>query len=462
MPKAISASAIFGGVGYAPHLVQRRIHVAKATSRFRTVCAGRRTGKSTTGGHELTLHAMEAYYRQNELDPHGHRMEYWIIGPEYSDSEKEFRVLYNDLKKLEFDFDHPGTYYDANGGNMHISLFGGRYQVHAKSAKYPTSLTGEALYGAIFAEAAKLKPIIWSKFIRPMLADYRGWALLTSTPEGKNWFYEAWQRGQQDDPEWWSIRMPSWANDILFPLGRQDPEIASMAHGMSEEKFKQEIGAEFTEFVGRVFKQFDEETHVGIHSYDPRWPLYLAADFGFTNPAVILFIQVDIWDNVWVLGEYYQRNKTSEEIAREVADDPRLGPLLRKAKLLYPDPEDPGDAKTLSNKWKVPLGHGTGGPLKDRIDLIRRWLKVPFNLEHLPDDHEEKLPKQNFDFSCVNTIREMQDYRYPENTTELQNDRENPLKKDDHAPEALGRFFGGHFGHTLDKRIARQRTAKSA
>ena len=57
------------------------------------------------------------------------------------------------------------------------------------------------------------------------------------------------------------------------------------------------------------------------------------------------------------------------------------------------------------------------------------------------------LPHLTVDPSCVNTIRDMNDYRYPENKREQDtNDSELPLKKDDHAPEALGRFFKSYFG----------------
>lgn len=445
-------------VGYEPHEVQRWIHAAAAEHRFRAVCAGRRTGKSTLGGHELTAAAFKAYYQKDKLSPKGKRHEYWIVGPNYSDAEKEFRVLYNDLSGLGVPFDKPGTYYDVQGGNMAISLWGGRFLVAAKSADRPQSLVGEGLMGVIMAEAAKLKPTVWSKAIRPTLADYAtegSWALFTSTPEGKNWFYDLWRRGQNPDPDdanWWSIRMPSWSNNILFPLGRHDPEILDMSRDMSEEKFKQEIGAEFTEFVGRVFKRFDEETNVGRFDYDPRWPLYVAADFGFTNPNVALFVQVDIWDNVWVVAEYYRRNRTAGEFAQDVWEDPRLGALARKATLLYPDPEDPGAAATIAEKWNLQIRSGTGGPLSDRLDLIRRWL-TPQPLE-LPDEHPDKLPKLHFDRSCVNTIREFLDYRYPETKSEVQETKENPMKVDDHAPEALGRFFAGHFGQQFKPRAA--------
>jgi hypothetical protein len=460
--RVLSQKKIFDSVGYGPHEVQKAIHAAARTSRFRVVCAGRRTGKSTLGGHELTAKAIAAHYRK-DLDPFDRRSEHWIVGPEYTDAEKEFRVLWGDLQRLGIPLDKPGSYYDPIGGNMHVKLWGGRFQVHCKSAKYPDTLVGEGLESVILAEAAKLKPIVWSKYLRPTLSDYAregyGDALMTSTPEGKNWFYEMWRVGQAQTNGFWSIRMPSWSNNIVFPEGRYDPEIMSMGIGMTEEKFKQEIGADFTEYVGRVFKDFDEESHVADRPFDPRWPLYIGADFGFTNPNVALFIQHDNWDNVWVCGEYYRTNRTAEEFARDVIEDPYLGSILPFARKLYPDPEDPGSAATLSEKWKVPLGSHTGGMLKDRLDLIRRWIGIGPEFIEFDKDHPEWMPKFMVDRNCPNLIREMQDYRYPETKSEM-NGQENPMKKDDHSPEALGRFFKGHYGHTVANNKARQRTAK--
>lgn len=460
MAKALSMAAVFDRIGYDPHSGQRRIHAAKADKRFRVVCAGRRTGKSTSGGHELVTHAYEAYFRREELDPHGKRMEYWIVGPEYSDAEKEFRVLWKDLKDLEMPLDHPGSYNDAIGGNMHISLWGGRFQVHAKSAKYPDSLVGEGLHGVILAEAAKLKGTIWPKFLRPMLVDYRGWALMTSTPEGKNWFYDAWMNDLKGLDEWWSIRMPSWTNDKLFPLGADDPEVHSLGEGLTEEAFKQEIGAEFTEFVGRVFKRFDEEIHCMPLQYNPALPVYAAVDYGFTNPFVWLLVQVDIWDNVYVIGEYYKRGMRIDEIPDELRAEGLVPGALRE---FYPDPASPGDTRVLENHLKIKGKGGTGGEIKDRIRLIRKWLEIPKHLRYLPDGHQDKKPKIFIDpDKCPNTVREFNDYRYPENKREQDtNDQENPKKVDDHTPEALGRFFMGYFGHR-DEDQGRTRVRKSS
>lgn len=432
---------------YAPHNGQVQVHDSNA--RHRVVCAGRRTGKSTLGGHELTTEALMTYAKADELRERGARREFWIVGPEYSDAEKEFRVLWNDSQRLQLPLDKPGSYNNPQSGEMILSLWKGTFLVHAKSAKYPGTLVGEGLSGVIMAEAAKLKPSVWVKYIRPTLADFRGWSLHTSTPEGRNWFYESWRRGQ--DPafaDWASWRMPSWVNNIVFPEGRDDPEILDMAADMSEEKFKQEIGAEFTEYVGRVFKDFDEEYHVTDLAYNPKLPLYLAIDYGWTNPFVCLAVQVDVFDNVYVIGEYRVSHRDTEDIAKDLLS--WRGGLVNQAVKFYPDPAQPSDSALLKKHLKLPYTTNTGGPLKTRLEYIRKGLKI--GPEHAPESAQH--PKLYIDRSCVGMplgdgglIREMSDYRYPETKDErVGHEPEEPLKKDDHGPEALGRFYRGHYG----------------
>lgn len=437
---ALSKFAVFDSVNYKPHRSQKIVH--RHGARHKVVTAGRRFGKSNIGGHELAPEALLTYTLAEDLKRAGKRREFWIVGPEYSDSEKEFRVLYNALERLDVPFDHPGTYNAPWSGDMRISLWDGLFQVHAKSAKYPATLVGEGLSGVIMAEAAKLKPSIWHKFIRPTLADFRGWSLHTTTPEGKNWLYEMWQRGQDPaDTEWQSWRMPSWANPVVFPNGRNDPEIKDMEADMSVERFRQEIGAEFSEYVGRVFKDWDEETHVQSLNYNPDLPVHLAFDYGWTNPFVCLAIQVDVWENVYILGEYRANQMTAEEHAKELKE--WRGGLARAATWMYPDPAEPADTEVLCRDLKLKAVGGVGGEMKIRLDLIRKWLKlVP---EHA--EWEDREPKLFVDRSCKHLINEMDAYRYPETKEEASTSpAENPMKKDDHGPEALGRFMLGYFG----------------
>lgn len=471
---AVNPMDVYSELGYMPHRGQRPVLCSDA--RFRVVSAGRRFGKSDLGGHELVVEALIAKGLAKQYKERGKRREFWIVGPEYTDSEKEFRVLWNELRKLEVPFDKPGSYNNPEGGFMHLSLWGGAFQVHAKSAKHPDTLVGEGLHGVILAEAAKLKEIVWVKYIRPMLADFSGWALMTSTPEGKNWFYERWNAGQSSGrSEWSSWRVPSWMNPHVYktptkgPHVRQllehmrdpkfrmtaeeavpllgysiDPEIIGLMDDLTPEAFLQEISADFTEFVGRVFKEFDEEWHVADLEYNPGYQHYAAVDYGFTNPNVWLFIQVDPWGNIEILDEIYKSGLTPDEFADEIVERG-----LQKVRRFYPDPASPSDTAILERRLRVPSAGGTGGELADRIDAIRAVLKVRPVVAHLPLGHEERLPRLRIDRRrCPNMIREMSAYRYPERKdTILGNEaHEKPKKEDDHTPEAFGRFLAGWEG----------------
>lgn len=462
---------IFDEIGYQPHAGQLKVH--QSTRRNRVVAAGRRFGKSKIGGVELYPECLATYQLLKYLEDIGQRREFWIVGPEYSDSEKEFRVIWDLLKKQQVPMDKPGSYNNPTMGDLHISCFSGKFQVHGMSAKHPETLVGEGLSGVILAEAAKLKERVWTKFIRPTLADFEGWALFNSTPEGKNWFYKLFQQGQ--DPlfkEWVSWRMPAWLNPNVYRtptnelhvrkaqalLARPnehtqalldrlviDPEIMSLLMDLTPEAFNQEIGADFTEFVGRVFKEFDEEVHVGDFSFEPGWETYAAVDYGFTNPFVWLLLQVGPWGDIRVIGEYYQRGITITEAADELV---RRGLVPASLITFYPDPALPGETKELEDKLKVKHTGGTGGELFPRIEAIRKALKL--RPEHLADDHPEKRPQLMIDRRCIETIREFNDYRYPKSIEEAKmadkNLPELPMKKDDHTPEALGRFFAGRYG----------------
>jgi hypothetical protein len=293
------------------------------------------------------------------------------------------------------------------------------------------------------------------------LADFHGWSLHTSTPEGKNWFYDIYKRGQDpSDTEWWSKRMPAWFNPIVYPGGREDPEIIDLSKDMSAEKFNQEIAASFTEYVGRVFKNYDPEIHLRSLRYDPELPLYLAIDYGWTNPFVCLLVQRNVFDDIFVIGEYRAVNRDINDIAKDL--QVWRGGLATRAAMMFPDPSSPGDTAILEKALRVKASGDTGGELKYRIEYIRQWLKV--GPEHAPIT--EQRPKLMFDHSCANSGAdgasldyEMQEYRYPENKSDMTGPKEEPMKKDDHAPEALGRFFRGFYG-PMERDIAARGRAR--
>jgi hypothetical protein len=67
-----------------------------------------------------------------------------------------------------------------------------------------------------------------------------------------------------------------------------------------------------------VFDQFDPALHVKSIDYDANLPLYRSLDFGFANPFVCLWIQVDNEGVVRVIDEYIRNRATIDVHAAEL------------------------------------------------------------------------------------------------------------------------------------------------
>lgn len=437
----------FQEVGYHPHEGQALVHYN--STRHRVLCNGRRWGKTYVGGREAEAMA----FVKNFL---GESTRGWIIGPEYSDAEKEFRVVHDSLKALGVDKVSSKFLNNTENGSMHIRTQWG-FDLECRSARHPESLVGEGLDFVILVEAGRHRRKMWGDYVRPALSDKRGWSFTSGVPEGaseNSLLYSLFQRGQDiSKPTWWSMRAPSWTNPIVFPGGRNDPEILEAEDDLTEDEFDRQYGAQFVESVGRVMKEWDDDTHIQDLEYNRKWPLYAAVDFGYTNDWVWLWIQLDEWNNVYVIGEERFQLRDTEDIARNVLLEK---PLMAKVLTIYCDPSSPDDANMLRRILKTNTALNTGGEIRQRLALIRSALKP--RPSHLPDGHPEKIPALTVDRSCTKLIWEMRTgYRWPEKRNQMaSNDSEIPMDKDNHGPEALGRFFKGHMGRLAPDRRARQ------
>lgn len=414
------------------------MHVAGPHRRFRVLDCGRRWGKSTSGPMDRIPHMM---LKKPTLG--------WIVAPTYDLGEKEFRVFWDVLvDRMQVPTVKGKTYMNLRTKDFRITTAWGA-TIEVRSAEHPESLVGEGLDWVIMAEAAKLKLSHWEKYIRPTLSDKRGSALFVSTPEGFNWFYDLYQRGQSGEHDaWWSYKSPTWDNTIVFPGGRTDPEITEVEATLAKEVFDQEYGAEFTSFAGRIYSEFDEEYHVVDYEFNPEWPNYLAFDFGFRNPFVCLNIQVDPAENVYVWDEYYEREIITPEHAR------RLKAIIKwRVDHGYHDPSGTDEAGSLiqefhntqdySNAWLRDIQLSpANNEWKMGVSRVKQWLK-------LREEGGQMKPKLFIARNCKRTIREMNLYRVKEQgekVADRADPKEEPRKKDDHAMDALRYFFTGHFG----------------
>lgn len=446
--KVFRKDEYFRQTGYTPHPGQRLVHYDP--TRHRVLSNGRRWGKSMFGGKEIESLAFLRNFR-------GEPMRGWIIGPEYTDAEKEFRVIYNTFKDLGIDQISDKFLSNVENGNMRIATRWG-FDLQCRSARHPESLVGEGLDFVLLAEAGRHRRFTFTEYVRPALSDKRGISMMSGVPEDANdtnLLYWAYLRGQNAQmTQWKSWQLPSWTNTAVFPGGRQDPEIVEAAEDLTKDEFDRQYGGQFILKRGRVMKEWDDDIHVRHLEYNRDWPLYAAVDFGYTNDWVWLLIQMDPFTkNVYVIKEKRWKLRDTEDIARnELLHDP----LTQHVREIYVDPSSPDDASILRRHLKLPTRSNTGGEIKLRLQLIRSALKT--RPEHLPEDHPERLPGLMVDESCKQLIWEMREgYRWPENHSDSRNDSEIPQDVDNHGPEALGRFFKGHMEpYSTVSRHARQ------
>ena len=431
----LSQEAFFKTVGYKPHPRQDLYHQSKA--RFTVPVCGRRFGKSTMAGRKLEPHL----FQPDRV--------FWIVGPTYDLGEKEFRVVWNDIiikqglgkdKRIK-------KAYNKNQGMMYIEFTPWRTRLEVRTADQPENLVGEALDGVIMSEAAKHKEETFQRYIRPALGDRRGWATFPTTPEGQNWLYDLWLLGQDPNfPDYESWQFPSWDNHYLYPEGRTDSEIILQEKTMSREAFAQEIGADFTTFVGKIYPEFDMATHViDDYVFKPEWPNYLFFDFGYVNPFCALDVQIDPWDNVYIWREHYLSYERIDAHLALMAR--REQPFGYHVDMATGDAADPASCEHISEKL---VGCFYDPKSKENwregVDLVKTFLEVR-ELSQLVVDEEGNIvsdevtaPRLFVSRDCKNTIREFNNYKSPETTGSFRNrksPRETAQTIDDHALDAL-------------------------
>ena len=218
---------LFAYLGYKPHPGQVAVH--KSLAPRRVLACGVRWGKSTCAAMEAVAAMMAP--SNSSLG--------WVVGPTYDLTERILRPVDEILRtKLSH------RIVDIRPRERRIiirNLAGGLSEVRAKSADNPDSLLGEGLDWLIIDEATRIKREVWESLLLQRLIDRKGWALLVSTPRGRDWYFQLYKRGQTDrEPDYASWASPSWDNPHL-----SKELIEAERKRLPKETFDQEFAAEF-------------------------------------------------------------------------------------------------------------------------------------------------------------------------------------------------------------------------
>jgi phage terminase large subunit-like protein len=134
--------------------------------------------------------------------------------------------------------------------NQDITLINGAV-IYVRGADRPDTLRGVSLTYAVLDEVADIKPEAWEQVIRASLSDKKGRAMFIGTPKGRNFFYDLYKSGQDEDNEdWKSWHFTTKDNPLIDPT-----EIESAKKTLSSFAFKQEYLASFDNAGSDIFKE---------------------------------------------------------------------------------------------------------------------------------------------------------------------------------------------------------------
>src|SRR5690625_2589954 len=141
----------------------------------------------------------------------------------------------------------------------------------------------------------------WTEAIRPTLTDFQGGAWFASTPKGKGFFEELFQRGVSDDEDWMAWQKPTTANPFISPV-----EVEAARIDLPVMVFHQEYLAEFIHEFGAVFKPATYYDPLGL----PRdgYREATGADFAYTSKAGdwTVFITGRVHEGVIYITDLYR------------------------------------------------------------------------------------------------------------------------------------------------------------
>jgi len=288
------------------------------------------------------------------------------------------------------------------------------------------TLRGQGFHFIVLDEVATMRNFWenWHEVIRPTLTDTKGEGLFLSTPKGYNHWYDLYELAKKDD-DYQSFHFKTTDNPLI-PV----EEIDKARQELPPDRFAQEYEADFRKIEGLVYPEFNRTHHLTDVVPEYRTERILGVDFGYTNPAAILTIDLDKKGIYWVTQEFYKTGKVNIELIEYAKS--------QLSNTVYPDPAEPDRCEEMKR-------HGLNVREVSK-DIVAGITKV----RQLFKENKIKIHK-----SCKNLISELESYQYPEKK-EDRNYEEKPIKENDHALDALRYVLFMHSQGSGVRTVARQ------
>lgn len=235
----------------------------------------------------------------------------------------------------------------------------------------------------------------------------------------------------------------------LLPLA----DVQSLADSLPDRQRKVRILGEHTQLEGLVYPEFSEEVHVVEPRGDrlltradedrypwplpPSWPRFAAIDLGYSVPTAVVYGAVDPGDNSLIVERVPYAAGIRASRWGEVL--PEVVPVKTLAASMIADPSAADERSELGAKG-IPT-YAAENAILTGIEAVERFLTL--NARPRPRLHLVVHPSEPPRHPAVgrydahHLVWEMHGYQYPKQDGAGAAKKDLPVKKDDHACDAL-------------------------
>jgi len=381
------------------NLTKPQSKIYQDEARFRVVVAGRRFGKTFLSTIELLTKAVST-----------NNSHCWYVAPTYKAA-----------KEIAWDMligTTPREYIaKTNETSLTLSLINGSI-ISLKGAEKPDNLRGRSLDFVVMDEFADMRPEAWFEVIRPSLSDRMGSCLFIGTPKGRNHFYDLWTKGTDKDQEWSAYQYTTIQGAQVAA-----EEIESAKRDLDERTFNQEYNAQFVNYAGIIYYNFDRAESIA-RCHDDDSMLHIGMDFNLDPMSAVVAIREG--STLKVMDEIVIYGSNTDEIVDEIKTRYPNRPIT-----VYPDPASRQRKTSAGGRTDLSILQNAGfavkvrdkhSAIRDRVNSVNARLKSADGKRHLMID-----PK------CKQVIRSLERQTYKEGTS--QPDKDSGY---DHMNDALG------------------------
>ena len=280
-------------IPYTPRPLQWRFHEQR--TRFCVLLCHRRFGKTVAAVNDLIRQALRS--QRNDW-----RAAY--MAPYLGQAKA---VAWDYLKRYAGAV--PGTRFHETELRCDLPT-GARIRLYG--VENADALRGIYLDDLVLDEPADMPREVWTRVLRPMLADRGGRALFCGTPHGTdNLLHDVWEEaGRQHSPApqqalYSRFRFPASLTGYL-----PEAELAAARAAMPAEDYAQEFECSFAAAVRGAYyaatlEDLEARGRVGAVSPSPQLPVHTAWDLGMDDATGIWFFQVEPSGD-WRVLEYYE------------------------------------------------------------------------------------------------------------------------------------------------------------